>query len=192
MIRPRRRSWAVRSLDFWPGRAQRRLPLSRYGRQKAVGRRTCELCGSLRLCVAYFSLCLRIRSAKTQRTAKLAKKPPPYCLLSSSPRLKLTRFEVRVSDHEFYGKEPARYPGSVEHGSFRASIPEYDQPLRLHPRPLLSASSRKPLARRRRGRGLGRSISRLERANYRRVLRAECGRSYPRRGREDHRARQQL
>ncbi len=45
--------------------------------------------------------------------------------------------------------------------------------VRLHPRPLLPAAPREPLARDRRGPGLRRPLPRLERAHHRRVLRPQ-------------------
>ena len=66
------------------------------------------------------------------------------------------------------------------------------RPRDRHPRTLLPAAAREPLARGRRGAGLGRPVPRLERAHHRGVLRAQHRRP-PRRRRQPHpRHRQQL
>ena len=64
--------------------------------------------------------------------------------------------------------------------------------LRHHPRPLLPAAPREPLARDGRGAGLRRPRPRLERADHRGVLRAQHRRPASVRGQPHHRDRQQL
>ena len=63
---------------------------------------------------------------------------------------------------------------------------------RLHPRPLLSAAPREPLARDRRGAGLRSPVSRLERPHHRRVLRPQRRLPHHRRREQDHPHHEQL
>src|SRR6185369_9493721 len=68
----------------------------------------------------------------------------------------------------------------------------YARSLHLYPRTFLPTAARESLARRRRSRRLGRALSRLERANHRRMLRAERRLSNTRRRRTHCVASKQL
>ena len=93
--------------------------------------------------------------------------------------------------------------GRVDRGRGRTTAESEDEPswssrrrshgpLRLHPRPLLPAAAREPLARGDRGAGLRVPVPRLERADHGRVLRGQRARPDPRRGEPHRRDRQQL
>ena len=86
------------------------------------------------------------------------------------------RRSVRQSGAAVNARSPRRSSGDP-----KCLRSHHDEASRVHPRALLPAAARKPVARGGRGPGLGRAVPRLERADHRRVLRAQRRAAHPRR-----------